>query len=92
MSDETGPPPNLLAQLQAEQDRRRAQFHQAVQHAEPSPEELHRILLLNMTTKPRTDWLELALSWQQRDPSKWAGYHPEQCENAARATGRGEDV
>jgi DnaJ-domain-containing protein 1 len=85
-------PPETLAQVQAEMDRRRERFKRAVTEAQPAPEDLHRTLLLNLTTRPRTNYTELALSWMQRDPAAWAGYHPEECENAARLTGLGEDV
>lgn len=82
----------LLAMRQRERDRQRALFDRAIREAEPAPEELRRLLLLNLTTKPQGSYLQLALSWMQRDPDAWPGYHPEQCEPVSRMTGHGEDV
>ena len=92
MPDEQEMPSESSATWQRVMDQRRARFRQVVTQAQATQEEVHRILLLNLTTRPRIDHTELALSWMQRDPSAWPGYHPEECENAARATGHGEDV
>lgn len=92
MSDQQEMPPGLLAQIQREQDHHREQFHKAVTEAQATPEDLRRLLLLNLTTRPSISYTHLALSWMQRDPAAWAGYHPEQCENVGHLMAHREDI
>lgn len=66
---------------------RRAQFHHAVTTAEPSPDDLHKTMLMNMTTKPEVNRAMLAFTWMQRSPDKWAGWHPERCMDVAEQMG-----
>ena len=92
MADQPEMPSELLAQLQRDMDHRRAQFHEAVVTAQATPEDLRRLLLLNLTTRPSISYTHLALSWMQRDPATWAGYHPEQCENVDHLMAHREDT
>lgn len=77
---------------QAEWDRRKAQFERVTRTAVPSEDELHRTLLLNMTTAPRIATMRMALIWMQADPNEWAGWYPEECQNVARYWNIGEEA
>lgn len=79
MAQEPEPSEELMEQLRLAEEWRHAEFQRAITQAQATPEELHRILVLNLTTKPPVNYAQLVLSWMQRDPAKWAGYHPEQC-------------
>jgi len=77
---------------QAERVRMRAKFQYVMRTATPSLEDLHKTLLVNMTTKPQRHPLMLALTWMQADPGEWTGWHPEVCEEVAKIFRIGEDV
>ena len=66
---------------------RRAQFHRAVTTAEPNPDDLHKTLVMNMTTEPDVDRAMLTFTWMRRSPDKWMGWHPERCMDVAEQMG-----
>lgn len=82
----------MLKAAQDARDAKRDEFHDAVQHAEPDRDKLHKAMLMNLTTSPQIHWTQLELTWMQRSPADWADWHPEQCENVAQMSGIGEEV
>jgi hypothetical protein len=77
---------------QDEYDRRRKIFLDAMGSAKPDPDELHRTLAMNLTTRPTIRFEQLALTWMQAHPGSWHSWHPEQCEEVAAMIGVGEQV
>ena len=76
---------------QAHEDQM-AEFTGIVQNAEPKPEDLRKLLLMNLTTDPPYQPRSLALTWMQRLPEAWRGWYPEECVRVAETMGLSEEV
>lgn len=83
---------DALAAMAQAQRVTEAQFQHLMHTVVPDPDELRKMLLMNMTTRPKRRQLLLALTWMQSDPNEWDGWHPEVCENVARYFGIGEEA
>ena len=96
MTDDTGAVDDALAAMaraqQAHLDRERAAFEHAIHTVVPEPDKLHKIMLMNLTTKPRYRPLLLALSWMRADPCEWPGWHPERAMSVAEVNNLGEEI
>jgi hypothetical protein len=66
-----------------EGETKQEMFDRVLHNASPVPEQLHELLLANLTTSPHSHSEQLGLVWMQCQPGQWDGHHPGSCLDVA---------